>query len=391
MTKSFGTADYEASEGIAIDAGKAALQEDPRLFNRVVAKSRGSFATLIQNDNVHPEHYSVRCTDGVGSKVILAANSGNFTPQSIDGVMMVVNDMATLMNARPDAIDIYISTQKGVREKHMGQIMEGIRIGLEQSFNRFCEYNVNIGKIETASLEKLVSTGVPGLGYDLSLSLSGFIKKNQVPELDPKPGYKIIGVASTGLHSNGFTMACESVFSPEIEYREEWKPCYRGKHMPGDKPELLSGKTVLEALQAPTACYFPIAMEIGSKISSRYIYGVNITGNGLGNFNRVGRNVSFEITDPLPLLPVHKFVIQEAGLSPRDAYEKLNCGMGFGFIAPDYLSDAIVDEINMTTGLNGRFIAKIVGEVHKNKSRTLRTTIHKPFEGRKITYRGYNC
>lgn len=384
--KKTGTSDYEKSEGIAIDAGKASLAKAPWLFERRVAGSDRFFATLIENDSVHPDHYLIECNDGVGSKLILASLSGNYIPQSIDGVMMVINDLATVINGRPNSLNIYISTQEKVRKKFMGQIMEGVRIGMEQAKSRFAEFDLNIGKIETASLEKFVSTGVPGLGYDLAFSLTGFIRKSKVPRLNPESGDKIIGVASSGLNSNGFTMACEAVFSPDVEYREEWKPCYSGRHMLDDKPEVLQGKSVLEALQAPTPCYFPIAAEIGT-LSPRNIYGVNITGNGLANFNRVGRNVSFEITDPLPLLPVHEFVIQEAKLTPRAAYEKLNMGMGFSFIVPRHLAEFIREGINSKEEQR----AEIVGEVYKTKSKVLRTTIHKPYEGDALTYRGYSA
>lgn len=165
-------------------------------------------------------------------------------------------------------------------------------------------------------------------------------------------------VSSTGAHSNGFTATRHVLFKSDVEYREEWKPQYRGRFNLNDKPEILEGRTVLEALQNPTALYLVETSLIGQQFDNRDIYGINITGNSLANFNRVGKNISFEITDPMDVLPIHKLLIEESGWTPKQAYTKQNMGMGFAYIVPNLeIAEGIVKLINE----RGEHKAKIIG------------------------------
>ena len=303
-----------------------------------------------------------------------------------DGIAMNANDMATMINAYPDAVDLYMACQTEVEEKHMGDIIGGVVDALEKIRVPDAPFDVNIGKLETASLDEMISLGIQGKGFDVGIVMTGFIEKSKIPNLDPTPGDIIVGVASTGLHSNGFTGARHVLLTPDVEYRDEWKSQYKGRFSLKDKPEILQGKTVLEALQVPTALYLKQSCLIGQIFEDKRIYGINITGNGLHNFNRAGRAVSFEITNPLPMLPIHKLLIQESGWNPQTAYKKQNMGMGFAYIVPNLaLADDIVDYINKT----GEQKAQIVGEVRQNTLDILETTLHKPYEGKKLDFIGY--
>lgn len=377
--------EYEKSEEIAIQAGKAALSKSPWLFNRAAGK-RGFFVELRENKEVHPDYYSVHCVDGVGTKLFLAPWSNDFVSPSIDGVMMNSNDMATIMHALPDTVNIYLAVQRGVEEQHMGEIMEGIRQGLERIRVTF-PFNVNIGKLETASLDEMIGLGVQNKGYDIGIALNGFIRKNRVPNLDPKPGQVILGLPSTGLHSNGYTGARHVLLTPDVEYRDEFKPQYRGRFSLNDRPDVLEGMTVLEALQIPTASYFLSSFFIAQEFrNNRDIYGVNITGNGLHNFNRAGAQVSFEITDPLPLLPIHKLLIQESKWDAETSYKKQNNGMGFA-----YIGDRDVMEASQKVLEKRGIKSEIVGEVRASDSKELVTRLHKPYEGKgPLEFRGYS-
>jgi len=376
------TANYEGSEAIAIEAGKKAL-DVPELWDRT-AGGKGFFAEMRENDVVHPDYYSVHCVDGVGTKLFFAPWSGDYASQMQDGIAMNANDMATMMFAFPDALNLYIACQTAVEEEHMGEIMTGIRTSLEQIASPQAPFHLNIGKIETASLDEMISLGVQGKGFDVGVVMNGYIEKSKVPFLDPSKGDFIVGVASSGLHSNGFTGARHVLLTPDVEYREEWKGQYRGGWELGDKPEILRGQTVLEALQMPTALYLKEATEIGHAIGSRDVYGVNITGNGLMNFNRAGSGVSFEITDPMEPLPVHEFLVNESGWDPETSYRKQNMGMGFAYVAPT------LEAAEKAVKILGEDRAKIVGEVRSNPDADLRTTIHKPYEGEPIDFVGYS-
>jgi len=380
------TGDYEKREQKAIQNGKRALSRVPWLFNRTAPRSKGFFFELKENDAVHPGYYAVHCVDGVGSKLFLSAWSNNYTLPPIDAVAMSANDMATAIHALPDTIDLYFAVQHGIEEHHMEEIMTGFADALEKIRVPTAPFDPNIGKIETASHDEMVSLGVPGKGWDVGVVMTGYIPKDKVPNLHPQPGHLIVGVSASGPHSNGYTNARHVLFTPDVEYRQEWKSQYRGRFHFHDRPAILEGLTVLEATQVPTAMYLADAATIGKELDDRDIYGVHITGGGLANFNRAGQGVSFEITDPLKILPIHRLLIQESGWSPREAYTKQNMGMGFAFIVP---SLEIAEDLVSIIQERGENKAKIVGEVRGNDEPELRTTIHKPYVGEPLDFTGY--
>jgi|TARA_Y100000034_G_scaffold92234_1_gene111395 phosphoribosylaminoimidazole (AIR) synthetase len=380
--------DYSRSEAIAISEGKEALKRAPWLNNRSVPNTEGFFFKLMENDTVHPNHYSISCVDGNGTKLFLSPWSGNYRLAPQDGIAMNANDMATAIRAYPDSLMIYMACQTDVEESYMGEIMRGFVNATEKIRIPNAPWDLNIGKLETATLNEMISLGIPGKGFDFGIVMTGFIKKDEVPYLNPQPGHKIIGVASTGMHSNGFTEGRHILLKPnsELEPREEWRKEYRGKYELHHKPIMLEGKTILEAMQVPTALYLVDAVMIGEELRDRDIYGVNITGNGLLNFNRVGHDVSFEITDPLPSLPIHELLVASTDWSPIGAYEKQNMGMGFSFITPTNLADRAVQIINE----RGENHAQIVGEVSKNKGKGVQTVLHHTYSGKQFTFKGYN-
>ena len=382
---------YEDTERVAIDAGKAALLRAKWLRNRAVESTAGSFVELLENDVVHPDYFSAHVVDGVGTKLFLCPWSGNYRLQPVDAVAMNANDMAPLLSIIPDSISLYLACQRGVESDHMAEIMNGFVDAAKRIRIPDAPFDLYLAKVETASLDEIVSLGVPNKGYDVGVVMTGFIEKGKVPQLRPHGGDYIVGVSSTGMHSNGFTGARHVLLFPDsaLEPRAKWRKQYEGKFALGDTPEVLEGQTVLEALQTPTALYLVEAALIGRMFDTGEVYGINITGNGLHNFNRVGMGVSFEITDPLEMLPIHRLLAQESGWDPQTAYTKQNMGMGFAYIVPDQdTAEAVVKFINE----RGENHAQIVGRVHtaRKSDEGLRTTMHKPYEGPKLDFVGYN-
>jgi phosphoribosylformylglycinamidine cyclo-ligase len=374
--------DYEESEKKAIASGKKALEKAPWLFNRKVEKTKGFFAELVKNDRVYPGYYGVHCVDGAGTRLYMSAWKGDFSKSFIDAGLMNSNDFAPLMHAYPDTLDVYLACQKGAEENHMGEIMNGLVEFAKMIRNPDYE-DLALGKLETATLTEMISLGVPNIGVDFGVVLSGFIKKDKVPNLNPKPGHYIVGVSSSGMHSNGYTDARHTIFAPndKLEYREEWRKHYKGKWNINDNPNGMFGdKNLLEVMSIPTANYLPDAHLISKHFNNPDIYGINITGNGLDNFNRVGKNVIFYITDPMPLHPIHEFLIEESGWDIKASYRKQNNGMGFAYIVPDInTAEGIVNLINK----NSKNTAKIVGEVALNPNEILTTILTKPYSGGK--------
>jgi phosphoribosylformylglycinamidine cyclo-ligase len=385
------SSDYEGSERKALSDGKKALAEAEWLFERTDPRSRGFFFELKENQAVHPGYLAVHCVDGAGTKLFLSAWSGEYGLAPVDAVAMNANDMATAIHALPDTVDLYFAVQQGVEREHMGQIMAGFARALDRIRISGAPFQVNLGKIETASHDETVSLGVPGKGWDVGVVMTGYIPRDKIPHLDPQPGHVIVGVAASGAHSNGYTEARHVLLTPEVEPRQEWKSRYRGRFALNDRPPALNGRTVLEALQEPTFLYLAEAAAIGQRLDDRDIYGVNITGGGLANFNRAGQGVRFEITDPLEPLPIHHLLVQESGWSPREAYAKQNMGMGFAYILPSLeKAEAAVALI----AERGQHRARIIGEVRPGRRRAgqeepVRTVLHKPYEGPALEFAGY--
>jgi len=384
----YDAADYERREEVAIRDGKTALAKAPWLFNRSRSETKGFFAE-VKSHPALKDHFVAHCVDGIGTKLFLSAWSGNYRTMGRDGLAMNANDMATLIRAFPSEVNLYFAVQGGVEQEHMGEIMSGFVDALTAIRIPNAPWDVNIGKIETASLDEMISLGVAGKGWDVGVSLVGYIEKSLVPFLRPQPGHVIVGVSSTGMHSNGYTAARHVLLTPDIEPREEWKAQYQGRFSLHDKPELLQGRTILKAMLEATALYTVEAALIGRQFSNCDIYGINITGNGLHNFNRAGKGVSFEITDPLDPLPIHKLLVQESHWDPQTAYKKQNMGMGFAYVVPSLeIAEGMVRLINKRSENK----AQIVGEVAKAREgeTVLRTTLHKPYEGPALEFVGYN-
>jgi len=380
------TSDYEQSEQKALRDGKKALAGAGWLFGRTDPRSKGFFFELKENEAVHPGYLAVHCVDGVGTKLFLSAWSGEYGLAPIDAVAMNANDMATALHALPDTVDLYFAVQQGVEREHMGAILAGFARALDRIRIPGAPFQVNLGKIETASHDETVSLGVPGKGWDVGVVLTGYIAGDKIPRLNPQPGHIIVGVASSGAHSNGYTNARHVLLTPEVEPRSEWRERYRGRFALDDRPPILEGRTVLEALQEPTFLYLAEAAEIGRALDHRDIYGVNITGNGLANFNRAGQGVRFEITDPLEPLPIHRLLVRESSWGPREAYAKQNMGMGFAYIVPSLETAERV--VELIAG-RGQHRARIIGEVRGGRDEQVRTVLHKPYEGPPLEYAGY--
>ena len=380
------TSDYEGSEQKALRDGRKALEGAGWLFGRTDPRSKGFFFELKENEAVHPGYLAVHCVDGVGTKLFLTAWSGEYGLAPIDAVAMNANDMATAIHALPDTVDLYFAVQQGVEQAHMGSIMAGFARALDRIRIPGAPFEVNLGKIETASHDETVSLGVPGKGWDVGVVMTGYIPRDRIPRLNPQPGHVIVGVASSGAHSNGYTNARHVLLTPEAEPRGEWRDHYRGRFALNDRPPVLEGRTVLEALQEPTFLYLAEAAAVGREHDNRDIYGVNITGNGLANFNRAGQGIRFEITDPLEPLPIHRLLVQESSWSPREAYAKQNMGMGFAYIVPSLETAEAV--VGLIAG-RGEHRARIIGQVSAGRDGEVRTVLHKPYEGPAVEFTGY--
>ena len=268
------------------------------------------------------------CTDGVGTKMRIADDLQDWTTVGIDCMAMNVNDMY-VMNIEPIAFVDYIATE-GIDTEQMIQIGKGLNEGARLS-------NLNIVGGETATLKDMIN------GLDLAGTCLGVQDKDKVVTGEKiAPGDIIIGVASTGVHSNGYTLARKVA-----------------EENGGYATVLPSGRTVGEALLTPTRIY----SEVLDVCSKAVVHGMcHVTGGGLLNFLRIS-NYGFAIEDPLPIPEILAWIAKKGDLETNELYRTFNMGMGFAFIVP---KESVETILSMVSG------AKIVGRVIEEHKVTLK-------------------
>ncbi len=268
------------------------------------------------------------CTDGVGTKMRIADDLQDWTTVGIDCMAMNVNDMY-VMNIEPIAFVDYIATE-GIDTEQMIQIGVGLNEGARLS-------NLNIVGGETATLKGMIN------GLDLAGTCLGVQDKDKVVTGEKvAPGDIIIGVASTGVHSNGYTLARKVA-----------------EENGGYATVLPSGRTVGEALLVPTRIY----SEVLDVCSKTVVHGMcHVTGGGLLNFLRIS-NYGFAIEDPLPVPEILAWIAKKGDLEMNELYRTFNMGMGFAFIVP---KESVETVLSMVEG------SKVVGCVIEEHKVTLK-------------------
>ena len=241
------------------------------------------------------------CTDGVGTKMRVADDLKDWSTVGIDCMAMNVNDMY-VMNIEPIAFVDYIATE-GINKEQMVQIGVGLNEGARLA-------NLNIVGGETATLKGMVN------GLDLAGTCLGVQNRDAVVTGEKVAvGDVIVGVPSTGVHSNGYTLARKVA-----------------EENGGYETVLPSGRTVGEALLTPTRIYSEV-LDVCSKVE---VHGMcHVTGGGLLNFLRIS-DLGFSIEDPLEVPEILAWIAEKGQLSENELYRTFNMGMGFAFIvAPE--------------------------------------------------------
>ena len=237
-------------------------------------------------------------TDGVGSKVLVATEMGNWKTIGIDCMAMNVNDLYA-MGLEPIAFVDYLAMES-IEPSIADQIGQGLAKGAKIA-------NVSIVGGETASLPDIVR------GFDLAGSCIGIAaKEDLVTGHKIENGDAVVGIPSSGIHSNGLTLARKLLAKYGLYTR------YGSME-----------RTLGEELLVPTRIYSEV-LDINTNCE---VHGLaHITGGGLLNLKRLTR-LGFNLSDPLE--PQEIFgVIQAEGVEVREMYKTFNMGMGFVIIAP---------------------------------------------------------
>ena len=251
-------------------------------------------------------------TDGVGTKLALAQMAGKHDTVGIDLVAMCVNDVLAC-GAEPLFFLDYVAIGK-LRSDHISQVVGGIAEGCRQA------------GCALVGGEMAEHPGVMNPDdYDLSGFCVGAVDRPKM--LNPEnvaEGDVILGLASTGIHSNGFSLVRRAV-TEVMDVGE----------LTVERAEL-DGVSVLDALLAPTRIYVKSILELRREVPQIHAV-AHITGGGITeNLNRaLNDHVDAQIdegtwTQP----PIIDFVVEKAGLSREEALKTFNCGIGMCVICP---------------------------------------------------------
>ena len=316
-----------AKSGVNIDQKSEAIKAlvDKVSYKREgigqAVRMSGLFASLID----FGDKYITMATDGVGTKLLIAEELDKWDTIGIDCIAMNVND-TICVNAEPTSFVDYIAIDKP-NPRITEEIGKGLERGAELS-------NMEIVGGEIAVLPEIIN------GVDLSGTCLGYVAKDRIITGDAcKEGDLIVGLESSGIHSNGLTLArkvCEA----------------NGVDM-GDTVKGLHHSIGIELL-TPTEIYVRQVLGI---TADHEVHGlVDITGGGLRNILRMRKGLKYIIDDPIKPAPIFK-VLQELGeIETQEIYQTLNMSMGFTMIAPaDEAEDIVASNRN----------AHIVGRVEK--------------------------
>ncbi|HEX6781108.1 MAG TPA: phosphoribosylformylglycinamidine cyclo-ligase [Solirubrobacterales bacterium] len=257
----------------------------------------GHYASVIKIDE---ETGIALSTDGVGTKLVLAEQLGRYDTVGIDCVAMNVNDVICV-GAEPLAMLDYIAIEKA-DPAVCGEIGVGLARGAEQA-------GIEIPGGELAQLGQLVR------GVDVSGACFGTVALDAIVDGSAvAPGDVVIGLPSTGLHSNGYTLARSAL-----------------AEIPLDDDRL--GRPLGDVLLEPTEIYVkPIVELLRSEVDVRGL--AHITSGGTGNLLRLAAEVGYEIDDPLPVPPVFDLIQEHGGVSDEEMREVFNMGCGFCAVVP---------------------------------------------------------
>jgi len=326
---------YEES-GVSIDANDEMVEQIhshvASTFGPRVMDLKGGFAGMFRLDydeKLFKRNYKnpvlVACTDGVGSKVQLAAEIKKYDTVGIDLVAMSVNDML-VQGAEPLFFLDYLGVHK-LEPALMAQLVKGVAAGC---------------KLADCSLIGGETAEMPDTYKKDDFDMAGFAvgvveRKRIITGQSVEKGDIILGLGSSGVHSNGYSLVRNICFK-------------QNKLKMTDKIEALGGITLGDALLEPTRIYVQPVVKLLSKYKVKQIVHAmaHITGGGLvGNIPRVLPNNCDAIIDKnsWPTPDIFNYLQETGPVEEKEMFKVFNMGIGFVLIvAPDF-ADSVISKL----------------------------------------------
>ena len=317
-----------------------------RVLSKTYRFSRYGQVVKLPYGNVFPisgDTYLDLTIEGVGTKVLLAQLANKYDTIGIDGIAMAVNDVIR-SGAKPlamaDNIHAHVSDPALVKEW-----MKGIVKGADEA-----ECIVPGGEI--GDVPELIKGLVDGKGFDMVFASVGEVsRENLVSADDLEPGDTVIGLRSSGIHSNGISLARKVLF-------KQWG----GKYDPFDIPDGLNRELVHEALE-PTRIY---VRAVGNLVNKRLVKAaVHVTGDAYLKFGRLSQfnhGVGFEFDNfkPQPVFTVIQEASEALGarISDAEMFKTFNMGWGFAVVVSNSRKDEVVDSLERS-GVQAEQIGRV--------------------------------
>lgn len=350
-----------AAAGVDIDAGDEVVRRIKPLLKRTygprVLGKHGAFAGMFRldyNEKLFKKNYRdpvlVACTDGVGTKIKLAAQLGIYDTVGIDCVAMNVNDLI-VQGAEPLIFLDYLGLHKVIPEQ-TAKMIEGVAKGCEIS-------GCALLGGECSEMPDVYEEG----DFDLAGFAVGVVELDRA--IDPmrvEKGDVIIGLASDGVHSNGYSLVRKIVEKKKLKLDKVYDELIEGSTRE-------AGKRLGEVLLTPTRIYVkPIIKLLQRYRVKRVVSGMaHITGGGLpGNVNRaLPDQLDARIdTTAWDVPPIFNFLQKHGKVQRDEMYRVFNMGIGYVLIVRPSFADSIVRQLNRAGER-----ATIIGEIVKGEGK----------------------
>ena len=278
----------------------------------------GYFANVIKLGNIG----LALCTDGIGSKAIIAQMMNKYDTVGIDCVAMNVNDLICV-GARPLSMVDYIAV-----ESVEPSLLEALSVGLSEGAKIA---GVSISGGEISQLKDIIKGHRDGSGFDLVGMAVGDVALDKINiGQHVEHGDIVVGVASNGVHSNGLSLARHAFFE-------------LNKFGINHKFNELDLPIGMELLR-PTHIYVREVLDVLNAVDGVKAM-VHITSDGLLNLTRVAAPVSYVIDELPPVPPIFSLIQKYAGIDDTEMFQVYNMGIGFCIVVKPEAANQVIDII----------------------------------------------
>jgi phosphoribosylformylglycinamidine cyclo-ligase len=306
----------------------------------------GGFGGLVE----FGDNYLALATDGVGSKLSIATKLKQWSGVGIDCMAMNVNDLLCV-GAEPIAFVDYIAVPKPNPETHAA---------IGKSLTEACKRaRVTLAGGETASLPGIVTE------LDLSGTALGWLSKgSEITGINLKEGDVLIGLPSSGVHSNGYSLVRKVMEVSGTSWEDAWQSAIDENRIERfNEGQITFGEVFLN----PTRIYVDPVVDLiqDGPCSSENIHAIcHITGGGLSNLLRLHDSLGWHIHSPLPILSEFKWIEETGNIDRREMYRTFNMGCGMIIAVDKTVSSEVcswLQERLQGTGI----IGEVVDNGHK--------------------------